>query len=117
MTRLGVQSTGHRDGVAQRVVGVRVVHHDDERLPLVHSLEPPRDGAAAAAIPCAIVAGCDSIGEASATRSENVVHIDPPDERGLDGKTLLAALHFETQPLKHRSRRCGHVRSAFCPSP
>ena len=44
MTRLGFEPARHRDGVAQRVVGVRVVHHYDERLAFVDALEAPRHG-------------------------------------------------------------------------
>ena len=43
---LGVEAARHRDDVAQRVVGVRVVHHDDERLAFIHALEAPGHGLA-----------------------------------------------------------------------
>ena len=46
MTRFGVEAARHRDHVAQRVVGVRVVHHHQERLALVDALEAAGHGAA-----------------------------------------------------------------------
>ena len=44
---LGAEAARHRDDVAQRVVGVGVVHHDDERLAFVHPLEAAGHRAAA----------------------------------------------------------------------
>ena len=48
MTRLLRQTARDRDEVAQGIVGVRVVDHDEKRLPHIHTLEAARHGGAVA---------------------------------------------------------------------
>ena len=36
---LGIEPARHRDGIAQRIVGVSIIHRHYERLALIHALE------------------------------------------------------------------------------
>src|ERR1035441_10375739 len=96
---LWVEPAGHRDDVAQRVVGVRVVHHHDEGLAFIDTLKAPRNGPE-----IGDAAGDDfggeAVGEAGRARGENVVDVDLANERRFDGEALFAELQVEAQPAE-----------------
>ena len=89
---------GERCEIAQRIVGVSIVDHHSERLAAVDALEPSRHmrkrfdaagnrlRAAAARI-------------AGGRRSQDVIHIDAPDERREDGNLLLRRGHVEARSV------------------
>src|SRR5664280_1508987 len=96
---LGVEPAGHGDDVAQRVVGVRVVHHDDEGLAFIDAFEAPGDG-----FEVGDAARDDfrrePVGEAGGAGRENVIDVDLADERRFDGEALFAECQVEAQPAE-----------------
>ena len=96
---LGVEPAGHGDDVAQRIVGMRVVHHDDEGLAFIDALEAPGHG-----LQIGDAArdhfGRQAVGQAGRTGGKNVIDVDLADQRRFHGKTLLAVLQVEAQPAE-----------------
>ncbi len=69
---------GHQ--VAQRVIGMRIVHDDQERLPRIDSLEAARHGSKLGD------SGSDDFSpqterHAGANGRKNIVDVDSPDQR------------------------------------
>src|ERR1019366_7617115 len=79
---LGVEPARHRYHVAQRVVGVRVVHHDDEGLAFIHPLEAPGDGLQTGDAARDDFGG-ETVRKAGGARRKDVIDVDLADQRRL----------------------------------
>ena len=96
---LGVEPASHGDHVAQRVVGVRVVHHHDEGLAFVDALEASGDGLEARDAARDHFGG-EAVGEAGGAGGKDVVDVDLANQRRFDREALFAELQVEAQPAE-----------------
>ena len=81
ITRPARQLRGDLNHVAQRVVGVGVVHDDQKRLPFVDAFEPARNRAAGGDAARGYRPRIQAVAEADAERGQNVRDVDAPDQR------------------------------------
>ena len=102
MMRFGIQAARHRNHVAQRVVGMRVIHHHHERLPFVDAFEPPRhrpQSSRSLAPPSPAQCRNESPAPHAARMLYTLIF---PSSGDSTAKRSLAELHVEAQPLKAR---------------
>src|SRR6476469_4890042 len=78
-----------------------VVHHDHERLALVHSFETPGNSFQVGDALRNILRR-NSHPESGTRGRQDIEDVDTPDQAGRHGKPVLPELEIETEPLKGR---------------
>ncbi len=95
----GGQGARHLNDVAQGVVGVRVVDHDQKGLAAVHALEAAGDRGAC--FDAARDGGeIQAVTQAHPRRRQNVRHIDVTDQRRFDGLMQILVDQVEAQTIE-----------------